>query len=371
MSLYLKRKKLLLAAFGFAGAPTGTHTLADLQRITDQTVTQFGIENVLPVIQAELEAHNRVLNENMAAFVQMTTEREEAAGGSTSFDMEEADEYNRPRSQKPGDPYKVGYPLRRFTAAAGWTAEFFNIATPATLAERLLEVQAAHARELQRGIRAALLRGTNYDFKPYIADLRDTVVNVKALYNADGDVPPLGPQLDSFVGSHNHYLANASLTNAAVAGLINTVAEHSLNANIKIWINKADEAAYHALTDFRPHIDIRERPRLDQNVSALALDTGNVNNRAIGLINGAEVWIKPWMVANYSVAVNLSAADKPLKKRETVQAARRGLRPIAEVANFPLQANVFEALFGFGAFNRGAAAVLFHAGASYVTPSNL
>jgi hypothetical protein len=371
MSNYLKKKLSLLGAFGLIGAATGTHTLADLQRITNQTVTQFGIENVLPVIQAELEAHNRVLNDNMSAFVQMTTEREEAAGGSTSLDMEEADEYNRPRGQKPGDPYKVGYPLRRFTAAVGWTAEFFNQASPASLVERLLEVEAAHARELQRGIRAALLRGTNYDFVPYISDLRDTSVNVKALYNGDGNVPPLGPQLDTFAGSHNHYLANATLTNAIVGSLINTVAEHALNARVQIWINKADEASYRAVTDFRPYLDIRERPRLDQNTGVPILDTGNINNRAIGLINGAEVWVKPWQLANYSVAVNVAADDKPLKKRETVEAARRGLRPIAEVANFPLQARVFEALFGFGAFNRGAAAALYVGGGSYVTPSNL
>jgi hypothetical protein len=372
MSNYFKNKMLLLSSFGLIGAGTGTHTLADLQRITNQTVTQFGIENVLETVRAELAAHNRVVNEAMSGFVSMTTEREEAAGGTLSFDMERADEFNRPRGQKPLDPYKVGYPLERYTAAVGWTAEYFNLASPAALAARLIEVQAADVRQKQRDIRRALMTATNIDFVPYIDDIRDTAVNIKRMYNADGTIPPLGPQLEAFDGTHNHYLNAASLTNAAVSGLVNTVAEHSLNASVQIWINKADETAYRGLTDFRPHLDVRERPRTDQSTSVLTLNTGNINNRAIGLINGAEVWVKPWVVANYSIAVNLNAGDKPLKMREALEPMRRGLKPIAEIANFPLQARVFESLYGFGGFNRGAAAVLFvGAGGVYVTPANL
>jgi hypothetical protein len=370
MSNYTKKKLLFLSSL--VGAGTGTHTLADLQRITNQTVMQYGIENVLPAITMELEAHNRVLRDAMMAFATPTTEREEAAGGFTSFEMEEADEFNRPRGQKPSDPYKVGYPLKRFTFAMGWTAEYFNTATPAAMVARLIDVQAGHAKALQRGIRAALLQSTSYNFVPYIEDLKDTSVLVKPMYNGDGDVPAVGPQLEAFDGAHNHYLNSASLTNAAVSGLVNTVAEHSSNASIQIWINKADEDAYRGLSNFRPYLDVRERARLDQNTGIPILDTGNINNRAIGFINGAEIWVKPWMVANYSVAVNLAAADKPLKMREPMAESRRGFRPVAEIANFPLQARMFEALFGFGAYNRGAAAVLFvGAGGMYVVPSGL
>jgi hypothetical protein len=373
MSIQFKKKLLFLSSFGFVGAGTGTHTLASLQAITNQNIMQFGIENVLPVITAELETHNRSLREAMATFATPTTEREEAAGvGSDDFEMEEADEFNRPRGQVLTPPSKVGYPLRRFTFAMGWTAEYFNNSTPAALVARLIKAESMHKKALQKAIRKALLTSVNANFVPYIEDLKDTSVIVKPMYNSDGDVPPLGPQLDIFDGTHNHYLNSASLTNAAVAGLINTVAEHTTDATVQIWINKADEAAYRGLSDFRPYLDVRERARTDQSTGLPTLDTGNINNRGIGFINGAEVWVKPWMVTNYSVAINLAATEKPLKMREPVAESRRGFRPIAEIATFPLQARMFEALFGFGGYNRGAAAVLFvGAGGVYVIPSGL
>jgi hypothetical protein len=352
-------------------AQTGTHTLADLQAITDRTVVQFGIENVLPVIQQELDAHNRVVDDMVADFASRTTEREEPVGGTTSFDMEIADEFNRPRTQKPGAPDKVGYPLDRFTVGIGWTAEFFQKATPAALVERLLETEAAHVRQLIKSIRKSLMASVNFSFTPYIEDIRDVAVTVRALYNADGFVPPVGPNLEQFVGSHNHYLGSATLTNAAVGSLITHIAEHSRRSSIRIYINKADEAAWRALTDFRPYLDMRERPSLTRDVANVPLEVLVTDDRAIGIIQGAEVWTKPWMVSNYALGVNITAPDKALRMREPTDVNRRGLRPIAEVATFPYQARVFEALFGFGVYNRGAAAVLQFNNATYTAPVGL
>jgi hypothetical protein len=353
-------------------ARTGTHTLADLQAATDTTITRYGIEDVLDVIQTEIEAHNRQVTEMVADFATPTTEREEPVGGVTTFDMEEADENNRPRTQKPGTPDKVGYPLRRFTVGIGWTAEFFAQATPARMAELLLEAQGAHLKAHIAQIRKALLSPTNYSFYPYIADLRDTQVDVKALYNGDGMVPPVGPNLEQFAGTHNHYLASATLTTLAVSGLIATVTEHSTNARVMVFINKADAAAWSALSTFRPYLDVRERARLDRDVATGSnLDTGITDNRAIGIIDGAEVWTKPWMPQNYSVAVNANAPQRALRMREAQNAARRGLRTVGQVANFPLQAEIMEALFGYGVHNRGASAALQFNNATYNEPAGL
>jgi hypothetical protein len=374
----LKNKFATLLAFGliqttaFAprGAGTGLHTLADLQKITDQTIRQFGLESVMDTLAAELTAHNTIADQMTADVAMETPEREEAVGGTLSFDMEEADENNRPRGQKPGTPDKVGYPLRRFTAAVGFNAEFLNNAKPVSLAERVIEMQAAHTRKIIAGVRHALLTPVNYSFRPYIADLRDIAVDVKMLYNGDGFVPPVGPQAQIFDGTHNHFIGAATLTNAVVTALVNNVTEHSLNAKVKIWISGADESTWRALTEFRPYVDIRERPSMTRDVAlSTPLDTTNTSNRAIGIQAGAEIWVKPWMPASYVLAVNVNAPDKALRKRVPVDVSRRGLRPIAEVANFPYQANVYEGLFGFGVYNRGAAAALFIGNATYQNPN--
>jgi hypothetical protein len=356
-------------AFTPRGAPTGVHTLKDLQAVTDQTIRQFGLESVMATLEADLTAHNTVVDDMVMKFATKTTEREEAVGGVMTFTMRKADEGGRPRTQKPGAPDKVGYPLDRFYEAVGFNAEFLNYAKPSHLAERVLEMEKAHRQKIIEAMKYAFLTPINYTFEPYIADLRDVSVGVKMLYNGDGFVPPVGPQTQVFDGTHNHYVGAVTLTNAVAGALVSNVTEHGIDAKVEIYIASGDESTWRALTEFRPYMDIRERPSLTRDVANIALDTSTSSNRAIGIIAGAEVWVKPWMLTSYAIAVNVNAKDKALRMRETIETSRRGLRPVAEIANFPYQANIYEALFGFGTYNRGAAAALYIGNATYQNPN--
>lgn len=356
------------------GSATGTHRLSDLLVVTNQTVQQFGLAAVQDTLNAELAAHNRVLRENMGAFVTPTTEREEAEGGATTDgEMEEVDpDFGRARTQMQQPAGKVAYPLRNFQFAVGWTAEFLETATPADIATSTINAETAHVRALQRAMREALHRPTNYDFEDFLTDR--ATINVKALYNGDGTVPPIGRNLEVFDNTHNHYTAiTTDITAAAMNALILNVAEHGPSASVQVWIALAQEASVRALPGFAPYQDVRVRVGTDQTIGVSPLDPLNFANRAIGVYGGAEIWVKPICIPNYLIALNTGAAAKPLRMREPREEARRGLRTLAEIATFPLQARYMGARFGFGVYNRGAAAVLQinAADTNYDTPAGL
>lgn len=347
---------------------TGTYTLDDLKAVTNESVRTFGLADVADTLQAELDAHNEVLQDIVSDFAEPTTQKVEAAGGSLDGEMEESDEFTRARTQKVGAPEQVGFPLRNFQMAIGWTRQTLDEITPRELAVQVQSVEGAHIRALTRDLRSALFNPVNYTFTPYVG--RDkTPVNVKALRNGDGSVPPMGPNLETFDGTHSHYMAGA-LSEAQLSALIGNVAEHGTNSNVRVYINRAQEAGVKALGGFVPYVDGRVLPALSQAFGMTALDTGRVDNRAIGLYDGAEIWVKPWVFPNYQVAVNVAAQSKPLKMREPENAGQRGLRVVAELETFPLYAEYMEARFGFGASNRDAAAVNYSGGGStYVAPS--
>jgi hypothetical protein len=102
-------------------------------------------------------------------------------------------------------------------------------------------------------------------------------------------------------------------------------------------------------------------------VASPRLDIGKLDNRQIGWFGAAEVWTKPWAVANYSVAVDLNAPQKPLVRR--VERVDRGLHIAAEVDVHPLRAQYSEHFYGFGAWNRTAVHVLRFNNATYAAPT--
>jgi hypothetical protein len=85
---------------------------------------------------------------------------------------------------------------------------------------------------------------------------------------------------------------------------------------VKLVINRTDEAAFRALTGFQAYQD--PRIALANNVArreAPRLDITRLDDRAIGIFNAAEVWVKPWAIANYMFAYDQTAEQKPLVLR--------------------------------------------------------
>jgi hypothetical protein len=74
----------------------------------------------------------------------------------------------------------------------------------------------------------------------------------------------VGPNGEVFATSHNHYLANATLTTTVATNLITAVQEHYNSGQPVVVINSADEATWRALTGFVALVD----PRVTLNANA-------------------------------------------------------------------------------------------------------
>lgn len=346
---------------------TGTHDINDLLATRFQSVAEFGMDTIQAVLAAELVAHNRIVDELLMEFTAPTTDRQRIYGTSIAAQMTEVDEYGRSATRKQRPGATVGFPLRRYQHAVGWTELWMQIKTPADMAIAFQQGERAHLAALRRETRRAFYVSSNYTFRDFLVDNVDLAV--KALVNADGQPIPPGPNGEEFDGAtHTHYLATTPLDDASVQALVRTVVEHGFGQQLRIAIALADESAWRGLTEFKPYIDVRLTHNANQNEPMERLDTTKVDDRAIGLIEGAEVWIKPWAIEDYAVCWSAGSPERPLAYRRRPQVPLQGLRIAAQLNTHPLHAEFMEADFGLGAWNRTAAAVLYYGGGVYVDP---
>jgi hypothetical protein len=350
---------------------TGNHNISDLLAARFTSVAAYGLNTIEQVLQADIAAHNTIVNEMVSEMCELSVDRQRIYGTSASGDMVEVDEYGAAPTQKARTGATVGFPLKLFQFNVGWTAKWMQTKTPADMAAMTLSAEKAHLREIQRQIKKALYLSANYAHLDHLVD--NVSLAVKRLLNADSAEIPEGPNGESYDGAtHSHYNFNATLTAAALEANINDVIEHGHGSSVKVAINKADETAVRALSGFVAYPD----PRMivpvysATGVPAQTLDISRLDNRAIGVFAGAEVVVKPWAISLYPFAWDAGGSQKPLVYRQRDSAAIQGLRIAAENDDYPLYARFMEAEFGIGVWTRTNGAILFtNSGASYTDPT--
>lgn len=346
---------------------TGTHDISTLLAAQNQTVTVFGEDRVADILESDRRAWNEAVQQNISEMCQPTTERTQAYGASGDGEMQEVDEYGRAPTQKPQPGANVSFPLRLFQFNLGWTDKYLKVATPADLATSQLNAEQAHWRNIQTQIKRAIYGSADYEYRDHLID--NVVLEIKRFVNADGDPIPNGPNGEVFdPDTHTHYVANNGWSATPLTDAINSVIEHGHGGAVKVAINKADESAVRALTGFVPYPD----PRIIYRASdtpGQTLDISRLDNRAIGIFGGAEIWVKSWALDNYPFIWDSADPKKPLGFRQREQTTLQGLRPAAENSDYPLLVKFMEAELGVGALTRTNGLVLYVAGSSYVDPT--
>lgn len=345
---------------------TGTHSIKDLLAIKFQSVKAYGMDTIQEVVQNELAMHNELTTEMVSSLCEITTDGQRIYGTSVEGSMVKVDEYGRAPTQKQDLGDTVGFPLERYQFAIGWTEDWMEKRSPADLATAVIGAEQAHKRAIIDAIKFALFRSANYSFRDYLVDY--VSLSVKRLVNADGAKIPNGPYGIAFDGStHTHYLANATLTVAALQGAIRTVQEHGHGNGVAVAINFADEASFRGLTGFTAYLDPRLIAGTSTSSARSTLDLINIYDRPIGIFEGAEIWVKPWVPANYCFTW-ATGDGKPLAFRQQNTTTLQGLRIPAMFSAFPLVAEYMQAEFGVGVWNRTNGAVLRFNNASYADP---
>ena len=347
----------------------GTLSVLDTLKSSRQSIAEYGEDNAFQSIETARKAHNDQFNMMVRDVIERTTDRQRAYGGGATMDMQEVDEGGRSDAQKIAAGVTVGFPLRKYDVSVQWTKDFMETARVDELAAQFTAAQDAHIRALIRQIKRALFITTNYSHRDRYVDNVD--LQVKALLNADGLAIPSDTNGNAYDGAtHTHYFGRAggSLAASDVSALISTVQEHYSSGMAMLVINRSEEAAIRAMTaNFTPYIDARITVGNATQTANGNLDVANLYNRAIGIFDGAEVWVKQWTIPGYLFAY-VKGAPVPLVLRERI-AGRADLRIVAENEYHPLRTQTLASEFGVGVWNRTNGAALYVGGNSYVNPT--
>jgi hypothetical protein len=356
--------------------PFGTNTVLDtLLAYTGSSVLDYGEDRLLDAFQSSLNAHNALVQDMIGPLVEFTSDRVRRYGSDQKIDMIEADEYTRADAQKVSpNGVDIGFPLRPYQVSLQWTRKHLQVSTPADLAKTMIAAQRADLANVRKAIQRALFTPTNnLTYRDRMID--NVTLPLRALLNADGAAIPEDDFGNTFDGAtHTHYLGTASFVAADVEAAVNTVVEHGVNGPVLICINKAQQAAISGFANFDPLLQVNIQPgggsTADQVINKGTLAPFDVNNRMIGVWNGAvEVWVKPWVYANYVVVIESDPVKRPLVHRTRAGSTGMGeLRLVAENEQYPLRAETMEREFGVSVWGREQAAILYTANAVYAAP---
>jgi hypothetical protein len=348
---------------------TGIYSLEDLRAVKYASAAEFGLDTINKTLQAELANYNAQMREQMMLLAEPLTEQSRIYGTSGIALMAEVDEFGKGVSQKDSVGVTVSFPLKVFAAALGWTEKHLQMATPAEMAEKMIKVQKGYAAAVTKAVKQAIFNNTNYNFTDHLVN--GVTLGVKRLINADGSVIPNSPSGATFDGStHTHYLARAAaLANSDIDGAISTVTEHGNTHGLKMFVNLSNKAAVTALSKFKA-LDSALLAYSGVTSTITKLNTNDFENQMIGYWDGyVEVWVKPWVPANYILVAATEEPEKLLGYRELPQPSMQGLRIDAPFGIAPLVAQNAEAIFGFGVWNRLAGSVLYIGGTTWTNPT--
>jgi hypothetical protein len=303
----------------------------------------------------------------MLPLADVSTDRQRIYGTSDRGEMTEVDEFGRAPTQKIRGGTTVGFPLRSYQYALGWTRKYLQNATPAELVDQETAAKKAHMIQIARQVKRAIYLSANYTFNDFLVDKID--LPVKRFVNADSANIPDGPNGEAFTGSsHTHYDAINGITAAALKAAIRDVVEHGHGGKVIVAINIADEDTIRALTGFKDYVDPRTTLNGNAREATTRLDITRLDNRAIGIFDSAEIWVKPWAIANYTFTYDSTTANKPLVLR-TRNGTAPSLEIVAAIDTFPLYAEYMESEFGVGVWTRTNGHVLYFGGGSYTDPT--
>ena len=351
-------------------ATLGTYSVADLLDVKEQSILTFGREAVMQVVQDELAAHNTIVDELLGSFTETTPENARRYGTPINAEMREIDEYAQGETQKVTTGTTVGFPLRKFEISLGWTKDYFTLSTPRDLMLQMAAAQRADLNTIRTQIRNAIFAPTNSTFTERFSRQEGIDIAVKAFLNADSVAIPSGPNGESFEAStHTHYLATATLTNSDAVAAVNHLVEHGHGNMVKIYINRADASAWKALSGFHEYVPVSVVAGLQDDHARGTLDTSNLGNRAIGVFEDAEVWVKPWVYQGYAFVTDIADPQKPLAHRVHSEPMMRGFRLNGEFMEHPYEAEQLERYIGVAPWVRTNGVIYQFTNATYQDPT--
>lgn len=368
---------------GIAGgaAARGTNSATDL---VTQTSDGFDLNLLWDEFQATMALQNaqRTTMVNFLTF-SVTTPTERVPQIS-SADFEKSSEFGEPVGVRPtSGSFKLGYDLDWYDLAARFTWKFLADA-PAS------QVEAINSMAIEADNRLIFSKVLDALYNPAnrFADINgEQDVNVYALYNGDGTVPPTYKS-NTFTGTHTHYLTSgaAVVDSTDLDDMIEHLEHHGYNLEngmrLMLLTNRRDGKAIRKFRvsagstwDFIP---AQGSPGLFLPEGQQLLG-GQVANNFAGLnVSGSYgplvVIEEDYAPAGYIAAIATGGTanlNNPVGLREHANPSLRGLRLVkGPSADYPLIDSFYNRGFGTGIRQRGGSVVMqLTANATYTKPT--
>jgi len=337
---------------------------------------------------AEFQATVQLQNSERQAIIDFltfdVTANIETVAQLSSAKFERASEYGEPRGirQKPTS-FSLGYDFGWYDLGARYTWQFLADAASGQVSAINAAALDADNRLVFEVVLSALYNNTNRT-----AVIDDLEVPVKALYNADGTVPPTY-KTNTFDGTHNHYLTSgaATITSGDLDDLIEHLRHHGYdrtNGVTQVVLVNSREGKVirgfrQANGDTYDFIPAAGEPQ-DLILEATQVVSGGRPGATYGGLNvigkyGDVLIIEDDLFpAAYVVIVGTGGRqnlNNPVGLRQHQRPELRGLRLVkGRDADYPLIDSFYNRGIGTGIRQRGGSAVMqITANASYTPPT--
>lgn len=363
---------------GFAGAdaesgaaPAGFHQRSDAIELVpgSRTTTIDGqpVNEIWNEFQARVSAFNAVADAQTALITFPVLQATEKVAVPTNPGMQQATEFGRPEKIRTKLVTR-GFPIEHYDLGAGFTQEFLDEATSAQITAVALQAEMAYSLLRQEISLEALFTSAN--------STDEDGVNVKRLYNNDGEVPPKWKRW-THDGTHTHYLSSSA--GAWAAADFDTLEEHLIHhgfgdngVGLIVQAYRDDLAVIRALDEFVP-AESADRP---------TITTGPIVGPTRGsTIPGfpAQGYVGPFTIvrndlipSGYLLAQAVAGSfspRNPVGLRVHSNPSARGLRLFEGPYRYPLLESVYDCYLGAGVGQRGAAVVMEQGTDEYTDPT--
>jgi hypothetical protein len=350
---------------------TGILTVADLLKQKNNSCVDYDISKIFAVIADDLKNYNSQVAEAMSAFCEKKDEQVTVFNTTTDRTFVEQDEFGIPVSKKGAAKWEVATGVRKWQTTLGWTKEYLQMKTPAELANAYNEIQIFDNKNIVRMIKQAIFNNANvtYTDNHYNA----ASLTLRRFWNADGSAMPANNSGTTFNGgSHTHYIARAgTLANSDVDGVLNTVLEHDQTLGVSMYINAAQIADLKGISSTK-FVALGSSLMVYNatDTTQRKFDMSDLSNYCAGIWDGKiEVWVKPWVPANYILVMASGESVKPLQYRELPYESMKGIQLDSVSFAEPLVAQTATRYAGINVLNRSAGAVLYTGGTSWSNPT--
>lgn len=302
----------------------------------------------------------------------------------SSAKFERSSEYGEPRGMRQkSTSFSLGYDFGWYDLAARYTWQFLADADASQVEANHNAALDGHNRLVFELVLSALYTSTNRE-----TDIDGQIIAVKALYNADGVVPP-AYKSNVFDATHTHYLVSGAA--AIESGDLDDLFEHlrhhgydSTNGVQQIIAVNSREGkvirkfrvATGATYDFIPALGQPQDRILDagQQITGGAIAATYNGLRAIGSYGELIIVEDDLFPAGYVLNIGSGGSmnlNNPVGIREHANASLRGLRLVkGRDGDYPLIDSFYNVGLGTGIRQRGGSAVMqIKATGTYAAPA--